>query len=247
MNACVELAVMTYNKKAAEQSIAKLKVELDKEQTLVSKHFLLEQLLTASTKIKNAKLISELSVQKENIEKEIENVDAQFQKELILSGTQKKETPKIEAPKTEVPKSNFNLILLVAGYVAVGILIVLLIMLNSSKNKKYRALESTISNLKERSEHDASVQNQSIRHHETQLSEARNRIISLESKNSSLIKQYSENLELLDQQTTEFQSDLKSAIDKVTRENSVQNMMELNNILTRNSQKLRESIKSLRV
>jgi hypothetical protein len=69
----------------------------------------------------------------------------------------------------------------------------------------------------------------------------------LEYKNSSLIKQYSENLELLDQQINEYQSDLKLAIDRVTKENSVQNMMELNNLLTRNSQKIRENIKSIRI
>jgi uncharacterized membrane-anchored protein YhcB (DUF1043 family) len=247
MNACVDLAVSVFNKKVAQQSIEKLKLDLDKELTLVSKHFMLDQLLKASTKIKNTKLISDLSVSKENIEKEIENVDAQFQKELILLSTTKKETPKIEAPKPEVPKSNPNWILFIASFVVIGILLGLLLLLNSSKNKKYKALESTISNLKERSEHDNSVQNQSIRHHEIQLSEARKRIESLESKNGSLIKQYSENFELLDQQVAEYQSDLKAAIDRVTREGSVQNMMELNNVLTRNGQKIRENIKSLRI
>jgi hypothetical protein len=247
MNACVDLAVSVFNKKVAQQSIEKLKLDLDKELTLVSKHFMLDQLLKASTKIKNTKLISDLSVSKENIEKEIENVDAQFQKELILLSSTKKETPKIEAPKPEVPKSNPNWILFIASFVVIGILLGLLLLLNSSKNKKYKALESTISNLKERSEHDNSVQNQSIRHHEIQLSEARKRIESLESKNGSLIKQYSENFELLDQQVAEYQSDLKAAIDRVTREGSVQNMMELNNVLTRNGQKIRENIKSLRI
>ena len=39
------------------------------------------------------------------------------------------------------------------------------------------------------------MQSQSIRHHEIQLLDARKKIESLETKNNSLIKQYSENLE----------------------------------------------------
>lgn len=247
MNACVEISMMLFNKKIAEQAIEKTKTSLEGTVELTVRAFILNQLISASTKAKNPKLVNAYKTELENIQNEIKQVDSSFQKEIILSATTKKEAPKVETPVAEIPKSNSNLIITIILGALILILLVILFLNHSSKKKKLSSFESTINELKDRLVHDTDIQNQSIRHHETQLLEARNRIISLESNNSSLIKQYSGNLELIDQQISEYQSDLKLAVDKATRENSVQNMMELNNILTRNSQKLREYVKSLRV
>ncbi|MFM1998702.1 MAG: hypothetical protein RL204_649 [Bacteroidota bacterium] len=247
VDACVEISLMLFNKKIAEQAIEKTKTSLEGTVELTVRAFIFNQLISASTKAKNPKLVNAYKIELENIRNEIKQVDSAFQKEIILSATTKKEAPKVEAPAAEIPKSNSNLIITIILGAVILILLVILFLSHSSKMKKLSSSESTIKELKDRLMHDTDIQNQSIRHHETQLLEARNRIISLESNNSSLIKQYSGNLELIDQQISEYQSDLKLAVDKATRENSVQNMMELNNILTRNSQKLRENIKSLRV
>lgn len=247
MNACVEISMMLFNKKIAEQAIEKTKTSLEGTVELTVRAFIFNQLINVSTKAKNPKLVNAYKIELENIQNEIKQVDSAFQKEIILSATTKKEAPKVETPVAEIPKSNSNLIITIILGALILILLVILFLNHSSKQKKLSSFESSINELKDRLVHDTDIQNQSIRHHETQLLEARNRIISLESNNSSLIKQYSDNLELIDQQISEYQSDLKLAVDKATRENSVQNMMELNNILTRNSQKLRENIKSLRV
>lgn len=244
MNACVEISMMLFNKKIAEQAIGKTTTSLEGTAELTVRAFIFNELISASTKAKNPKMVNAYKIELENIQKEIKQVDSSFQKEIILSATTKKEAPKVETPAVEIPKSNLNLIISIILGAIVLILCVILFLFNSISKKKQRSFQDTIVELKDRLAHDTGIQSQSIRHHETQLLEARNRIISLESKNSGLIKQYSENLELIDTQLSEYHSDIKNALDKATRESSVQNMMELNNTLTRSSQRMRENIKS---
>jgi flagellar biosynthesis regulator FlbT len=246
MNACVEISMMLFNKKSAEHAIEKTKTSLEGTVELTVRAFIFNQLISASTRAKNQKMVNAFKIDLENIQKEIKQVDSSFQKEIILSATTKKEAPKVEAPAAEIPKSNSNLIVTIILGAIILILIVVLFLNHSSKKKKLSSFESTINELKDRLVHDTDIQNQSIRHHETQLNDARQIIALLESKNSDITKQYSEEASLTAAQITDYQNDLKTAIDKVTRENNVQNMMELNNTFTRSTQKLRENIKSLR-
>ena len=110
-----------------------------------------------------------------------------------------------------IPKSNSNLIVTIILGAVILILLVILFLNHSSKKKKLSSFESNINELKDRLVHDTDIQNQSIRHHETQLKDARQIIALLESKNSDITKQYSEEVSLTAVQITDYQNDLKTA------------------------------------
>ena len=247
MNAVVEVSIMLFNKKNAEIAINETILKTAEVDKILVKSFVVNQTINACLISKNTKKLNELKLQQEEIESTISQINKQFEREIIAAATVKKEVPKEVIVKQPEAKSNTPIIIAFVLGGCICLLVILIILVSSNKNKRISSLEKKLTELEGKSNHEADVQNQSIRHNTTQLLDARNRIQSLENKNSSLIKQYSENLELLDQQINEYQSDLKIAIDRVTKENSVQNMMELNNLLTRNGQKIRENIKSIRI
>ena len=247
MNACVDLALMNFNKKAVELTIAEYSSIAYNEKNLVVKHFFLNQLINAATRSKNVKKKNELIEMLNSNSTAIQEEDSTFQKEIIKEATAKVEAPKVTTAPVEEPKSNLNSIVLIIASAIILVLVFVIVLVITKKNKAIQALKSSMNEIEDRSNHDAHVQNQSIRHHETQLQEARQSIQALQLQNSSQIKQFDLGMQELDQNMAEFQNDLKLAIDKATRDYTVQNMMELNNLLTRNSQKMRENIKSLRI
>jgi hypothetical protein len=247
MNAVVEVSIMLFNKKNAEIAINETISKTTEVKELLVKSFAVDQAINACLLSKNTKKLIELKIQKEEIQSTITEVNEQFNREILMAAATKKEAPKEVIVKQPESKSNTPVFALIGLGCIASLLGLLIIFISSKKNKRIVGLEQKMTELERRANHDVDVQSQSIRHHEIQLLDARKKIESLETKNNSLIKQYSENLELLDQQINEYQSDLKIAIDRVTKENSVQNMMELNNLLIRKGQKIRENIKSIRI
>ena len=247
MNAVVEISIMLFNKKNAELAINETISKTAEVKELLVKSFAIDQAINACLLSKNTKKLIELKIQKEEIQSTISEVNEQFNREVLMAATTKKEAPKEVIVKQPESKSNMPVFALIGLGCIASLLGLLIIFISSKKNKRITGLEQKLTELERRSIHDVDVQSQSIRHHEIQLLDARKKIESLETKNSDLIKQYSKNFELLDTQIADYQLDLKTAFERVTRENSVQNMMELNNLLTRNGQKIRENIKLLRI
>jgi hypothetical protein len=247
MNAVVEISIMLFNKKNGELAINETISKTAEVKELLVKSFAIDQAINACLISKNTKKLIELKIQKEEIQSTISKVNEQFSREVLMAAATKKEAPKEVIVKQPESKSNMPVFTLIGLGCFASLLGLLIIFISSKKNKRITGLEQKLTELESRSIHDVDVQSQSIRHHEIKLLDARKKIESLETKNNSLIKQYSENFELLDTQIADYQLDLKTAIERLTRENSVQNMMELNNLLTRNGQKIRENIKLLRI
>jgi hypothetical protein len=247
MNAVVEISIMLFNKKNGELAINETISKTAEVKELLVKSFAIDQAINACLISKNTKKLIELKIQKEEIQSTISKANEQFSREVLMAAATKKEAPKEVIVKQPESKSNMPVFALIGLGCIASLLGLLIIFISSKKNKRITGLEQKLTELERRSIHDVDVQSQSIRHHEIQLLDARKKIESLETKNSDLIKQYSKNFELLDTQITDYQLDLKTAFERVTRENSVQNMMELNNLLTRNGQKIRENIKLLRI